>query len=469
MENLGLVSSKSVMGISYSPNYRNLSTKHCFGLPLLPPKPTGSLFATKPRSKNVLFAFSTPNSRRKNAKTSNSGKKDNGVEVFASTSATANKGSAQETTTTSVGVNPQPYAPPPSSSQFGSPLFWIGVGVGVSALFSFVSSWLQKKAMQQAFKTMMGQMGSQNNQFSNAAFSSGSPFPYPPTTTSGYSTSGVPFQQPSTLGLSASSTPAAASASSQATSSSPPASEATVAVDVSATNTESLGPAVVDDKTEMKTEARRSAFVDVSPEDTFQNTAFENYNDSSSTTSSENAKFTEVVQNGAALKESTSEQAQSTQKSSSLLSVDTLEKMMEDPTVQKMVFPHLPEEMRDPATFKWMLQNPVYRQQLQEMLDNMGGNPEWDNRMVDNLKNFDLNSPEVKQQFDQIGLTPEEVISKIMANPDIAMAFQNPRVQQAIMDVSQNPMNIVKYQNDKEVMDVFNKIQQLFPGTAGPF
>ena len=36
---------------------------------------------------------------------------------------------------------------------------------------------------------------------------------------------------------------------------------------------------------------------------------------------------------------------------------------------------------------------------------------------------------------DQIGLTPEEVISKIMANPDVAMAFQNPRVQQAIMEV----------------------------------
>ena len=37
---------------------------------------------------------------------------------------------------------------------------------------------------------------------------------------------------------------------------------------------------------------------------------------------------------------------------------------------------------------------------------------------------------------DQIGLTPDEVISKIMANPDVAMAFQNPRVQAAILDVS---------------------------------
>lgn len=29
----------------------------------------------------------------------------------------------------------------------------------------------------------------------------------------------------------------------------------------------------------------------------------------------------------------------------------------------------------------------------------MGGSAEWDNRMVDSLKSFDLSSPEVKQQF----------------------------------------------------------------------
>ena len=78
---------------------------------------------------------------------------------------------------------------------------------------------------------------------------------------------------------------------------------------------------------------------------------------------------------------------------------------------------------------------------------------------------------------EQVGLTPEEVISKIMENPDVAMAFQNPKVQAAILDVcsdafhffkmsmytpflnifffiqqcSQNPLSIAKYQNDKEV------------------
>uniref|UniRef100_A0A803KZY0 Uncharacterized protein n=1 Tax=Chenopodium quinoa TaxID=63459 RepID=A0A803KZY0_CHEQI len=184
--------------------------------------------------------------------------------------------------------------------------------------------------MQVAVKTMMNQMGSKDNQFSNAAFSTGSPFPFPPPPTAGSSTSGFSYQRPSTIDLNASSAP------SQATFSSPAASEATVSL-FHFHWVESF---------------LYAAFVDVSPEETFQNTAFENYSNSSSATTSENANFTEVVQNGAP--SNTSEQAQSTPpgKNGSLLSVDTLEKMMEDPTVQKMVFPHLPAEMRDPATFK---------------------------------------------------------------------------------------------------------------------
>ena len=34
----------------------------------------------------------------------------------------------------------------------------------------------------------------------------------------------------------------------------------------------------------------------------------------------------------------------------------------------------------------------------------MGGSNEWDNRVMDSLKNFDLNSPEVKQQFGKFEL-----------------------------------------------------------------
>ncbi|KAG4920437.1 hypothetical protein AAZX31_18G048100 [Glycine max] len=347
---------------------------------------------------------------------------------------------------TSTGVNPQ-LSP---SSTIGSPLFWIGVGVGLSALFSVVASRLKKYAMQQAFKTMMGQMNSQNNQFGNAAFSPGSPFPFPMPTAAG----------PTAPASSATTQSRAPSASS--------ASQSTITVDIPAAKVEVAPTTNVKDEVEVKNEPKKIAFVDVSPEETVQESPFESFKDDESSSVKEARVPDEVSQNGAPSNQGFGDFPGSQSTKKSVLSVDALEKMMEDPTVQKMVYPYLPEEMRNPTTFKWMLQNPQYRQQLEEMLNNMGGSTEWDSRMMDTLKNFDLNSPEVKQQFDQIGLSPEEVISKIMANPEVAMAFQNPRVQAAIMDCSQNPMNITKYQNDKEVMDVFNKISELFPGVGSP-
>ncbi len=45
-----------------------------------------------------------------------------------------------------------------------------------------------------------------------------------------------------------------------------------------------------------------------------------------------------------------------------------------------------------------------------------------------------------------------QVLQKIMGDPDLAMAFSNPNVQRAVVDISANPMNIVNYQNDPDVM-----------------
>ncbi|KAJ8541749.1 hypothetical protein K7X08_002565 [Anisodus acutangulus] len=442
MENIGIISSpKMVLGLSSNPV---ISRRPYFDLPKRPSKNARIVRSTT--CFQVVSCFQGPKIVV--------GKL--GRDSFASTTTSGGQ------QTSSIGVNPQFSAPSPSS-QVGSPLFWIGVGVGFSALFSWVASYLKKYAMHQAFKTMMGQMNGQNSQFGNTpfspgspfgntAFSPGSPFPFPPPPVSGPASSSPP---PPTASIS--STPSASFNSQPVT------------VDVSATKVEEKSPAVnVKNDTEAEKEPKKNAFVDISPDETFQKGAFENYEES---TEAASVTVDEVTQNGAASQSgfgaNTSDSTSSTGKSNPLLSVDALEKMMEDPTVQKMVYPYLPEEMRNPTTFKWMLQNPQYRQQLQDMMNNMGGNPEWDNRMMDSLKNFDLSSPEIKQQFDQIGLTPEEVISKIMANPDVAMAFQNPRVQAAIMDCSQNPLSIAKYQNDKEVMDVFNKISELFPGVSG--
>nr|GLL40470.1 protein TIC 40, chloroplastic isoform X2 [Ipomoea trifida] len=370
-----------VLGLS--PN----NGKTIFGLPVLPRKPTKMIGITRLRT-----SFSTVSYFQDPRITKTILMKRLGRDCFASTSS----GSQQ---TSSVGVSPQFTASPPSSN-LGSPLFWIGVGVALSALFSW------NYAMQQAFKTMMGQMNTQNNQFGNAPFSPGSPFPFPPP-------------PPPTSGP-ASSFPSPPTASSQATPS-PSSVSQPVTVDVSATKVDEPPTPDVKDEEKVEEKPKKTAFVDVSPEGTFKKSDFENFKD---ITVTEPPNFNKAAENGtasASASGSGASQSSSPGKSNPPMTVEALEKMMEDPTVQKMVYPN-----------------------------NMGGSPEWDNRMMDTLKNFDLSSPEVKQQFDQIGLTPEEVISKIMANPDIAMAFQNPRIQAAIMDVSQNPYNIGKYQADKE-------------------
>lgn len=273
--NLALVSPKPVLGVISPLNPATRSYKQRFGLPLLSKKPIGYVSNSRPRSKITLFAFSSRNSRRTVVQNNGDGKKADKVELYASTSTRDNSRSSSSQETTSVGVNPQPYAPPPPS-QIGSPLFWIGVGVGFSALFSFVASRVKQYAMQQAFKTMMGQMGTQNNQFSNMNFPPGSPFNYPPPYTSGpsppssfpypppFSTGpstfiGTPYQPTSTAGPSTSTAYTAFSVPSQATSA-PAASEAAVAVDVPTTNMEAAGPEVVKNEAENKSAAKKTCF-----------------------------------------------------------------------------------------------------------------------------------------------------------------------------------------------------------------
>ncbi|XP_020248908.1 protein TIC 40, chloroplastic-like isoform X2 [Asparagus officinalis] len=78
-------------------------------------------------------------------------------------------------------------------SYIGSPMLWIGVGVGLSALFSVVATKLKRQAILHAFKTVMGPDSSQNGEFNTDAFSPGSPFPFHASSTSPPITS---FQTP---------------------------------------------------------------------------------------------------------------------------------------------------------------------------------------------------------------------------------------------------------------------------------
>ena len=110
--NLAIVSPKSVLGVISPLDPPSLSYKQRFGFPLLSKKPIGHVSNSRPRSKITLFAFSSRNSRRKVVQNNGDGKKADKVELYTSTSTRDNSRSSSSQETTSVGVNPQPYAPP---------------------------------------------------------------------------------------------------------------------------------------------------------------------------------------------------------------------------------------------------------------------------------------------------------------------------------------------------------------------
>jgi hypothetical protein len=138
-----------------------------------------------------------------------------------------------------------------------------------------------------------------------------------------------------------------------------------------------------------------------------------------------------------------------------------MQNMIRNPEMQKLMYPYLPEFMRNPQTFEMLLSNPQYKTQLKAMVKQMkssGVGPG-----MPGMGMPDINSPEVQEQFAQMGMKPEDVLTQIMSDPELAAAFQNPKIQSAVMDCSTNPMNITKYQDDPEIMQTFEKLAALFP------
>lgn len=118
-------------------------------------------------------------------------------------------------------------------------LFFMGSFIQFQLLIIF-----QKYAMQQAFKTLMGQMNTQNTPFDSPAFSPGSPFPFPMPSPSG----------PATPARSA-------GTQSQETS----ASQSTVTVDIPATKVEAAPATNVKEEVEVKNEPKKKGNVQSLP------------------------------------------------------------------------------------------------------------------------------------------------------------------------------------------------------------
>jgi len=91
--------------------------------------------------------------------------------------------------------------------------------------------------------------------------------------------------------------------------------------------------------------------------------------------------------------------------------LEAFEKMLDDPTMCQMLLPNMPEGMRDPEMIKLMLKNPQARAMLEQQFEQMS-NGQMDPAMQETMNNFNMDSPEVKAQFDQMGVSPEEVMQR---------------------------------------------------------
>lgn len=65
-----------------------------------------------------------------------------------------------------------------------------------------------------------------------------------------------------------------------------------------------------------------------------------------------------------------------------------------------------------------------------------------------------MSDPNLKQQLDNMSVSPDVLMKKLMNEPELWSLLQKPNVMQAVMDLQQNPNNMTKYMNDPEVMQV---------------
>lgn len=71
-----------------------------------------------------------------------------------------------------------------------------------------------------------------------------------------------------------------------------------------------------------------------------------------------------------------------------------LENMLRNPQMQTMLYPYLPEPMRNPQSIEWMLSNPEVKKQMEQMFaqSGMSMSPE----MMGMMKNMDFSQDKVR-------------------------------------------------------------------------
>ena len=102
-----------------------------------------------------------------------------------------------------------------------------------------------------------------------------------------------------------------------------------------------------------------------------------------------------------------------------------MQEMLRNPQMQEMMYPYLPEMMRNPETFEMLLSNPMYKDQLRDIMRQMkaGGGADG----APGMGMPDVNSPEVQEQFAAMGMTPQDAIRSSWATRSSRWRSRTPR------------------------------------------
>ena len=256
-----------------------------------------------------------------------------------------------------VGVPPPlPPLPPPamssaaarSSGGGGPPWLWIGLGVVLATVYQKVTGFVKGGGAQQAaanmmMQQMMKQAAKQGGGGAGAAGFPGFPppggmppgFGFPPPGGAGAPPS--PFG-PGAFDTTATSAPGGAGSKFEAVRAREEAARAAAASAGSTSTSTSSPSSSASSSSSADAAAKRSSF-----------SAFKDVADEPSSVSEGG--------NGASTSSGGSGEEAAPKKK---ISSDLLDGFFRDPSIQQMFYQHLPEEMRNPETFEWILSNPEY-------------------------------------------------------------------------------------------------------------
>ncbi|EIE19155.1 hypothetical protein COCSUDRAFT_59638 [Coccomyxa subellipsoidea C-169] len=340
-----------------------------------------------------------------------------------------------------------PYPAPQQEARSGGswfgPFIWIAIGAVLATIYTKVTSFMQNPQAAQA-RMMSWAMEQAMNQGGKGGGAPGAPPPFPNMNGGGAPGFGFPPMPPG-FGSSGPASGQTFDTTAKAVDRQPAAAADRAAAGEAATGSSAEPPRGARFE-ELKAQSsgrrradkpKRAAFKDVDEDEEEASTSESN----GANAVAGDVRQAEVVGEG-------SQAGASSEGGGSKFTVDLLDQFFKDPNMQQLLYKYLPEPMRNPQTFEWMLQNPEYRKQLEAMMEQQGMN--LDPNMMSMMK--DMDSSEMNKQLETLGLSPSEVINKIMAEPELAAAFQKPKVMQAIMESQSNPLAIMNYQDDPDVM-----------------